>query len=146
MLQCHFCKKVVCTTCSNREAPGNTKSSSKVRICHVCKLNRMNKEGDAGANVIASKPKHFEKVINVQHDNATGTYNGLPTLWRQLLEMPSSMSQNEVDTSKYDPSVAPKEPSKRQMYIIQEKNAEGAYMISAPQRAEKAFAVKFDYA
>jgi len=31
------------------------------------------------------------------------------------------------------------------MYIIEQKNADGAYIISAPQRAEKEFAVKFDY-
>lgn len=90
---CHFCKKVVCPNCSIKEAPGNGKGSAKVRICHVCKVNRDNREGGgAGEDIVASKPKDFKKVINVSHDNKSGTYSGLPTLWRELLEMPTTSS------------------------------------------------------
>ena len=105
----------------------------------------MNRDADSGPEILVGKVKDFKKVINVSHDNKTGTYSGLPQIWRELLEMPLTSSKNEVDTSKFDPSIAPVQPNKRQMYIIQEKNAEGAYMISAPQRAEKTFQVKFDY-
>jgi hypothetical protein len=142
MPQCHYCKKLVCTNCSNRDEPGG--GSSKVRICHVCKVNRSNRQGEVGELEIG-KPKDFKKVLNVQHDNKTGEYTGLPQIWRELLDMPLSHSKQEIDTSKWDPSIAPVQPNKRQMYIIQEKNAEGAFMISAPLRVEKAFAVKFDY-
>ena len=76
MPECHFCKKLICTNCSNREAPGG--GSSKVRICHVCKVNRMNRENDDGPEILVGKPKEFKKVLNVQHDSKTGTYTGLP--------------------------------------------------------------------
>ena len=141
--QCHFCKKVVCTDCSNREAPG-TNSSSKVRVCHVCKVNRMNRESDQGPQVVMGKPKKFEKVISVDHDNKTGTFSGLPTIWRDLLELPLSNSKNEINTSNLDASIAPVQPSKRIQYVIKEKNAEGAYIISAPQIVEKTFQVRYD--
>ena len=78
-------------------------------------------------------------MINVTHDSKTGTYSGLPTLWRDLLDMPMSKSKNEVDTSSFDSSVAPAAPSKRILYEIKEKNSEGGYTISAPQTAEKTF-------
>lgn len=107
MPQCHFCKKLVCTNCSNRETPGSAGGSSKVRICHVCKVNRMNRETDDGPEVILGKPKDFKKVLNVQHDNKTGTYSGLPQIWRELLDMPLTISTKEVDTSAWDPSIAP---------------------------------------
>lgn len=138
MPQCHFCKKIVCTNCSNREAPGGSQSSStKVRICHVCKLNRMNRENDEGAeggieSLNVGKPKDFKKVLNVQHDNKTGTYTGLPQIWRELLEMPLTRSTKEIDTSDWDPSIAPVQPSKKIMYFIKEKNQDGEYVISAP--------------
>lgn len=103
MPQCHHCKKLVCTNCSNREAPGA--GSSKVRVCHVCKVNRMNREADDALTI--SKPTDFKKVLGVQHDNKTGQYSGLPQIWRELLEMPSQYSVKEVDTSQWDPSIAP---------------------------------------
>ena len=71
MPQCHFCKKVVCTDCSNRE-PASSGSSSKVRICHVCKVAKNNRESDAGPQIIMGKPKQVEKVINVGHDPKSG--------------------------------------------------------------------------
>lgn len=145
MPTCHFCKKIVCTGCSNKEAPGNGKST-KIRVCHVCKVNINNREGSSqGEEIIASKPKDFKKVINVSHDNKTGTYSGLPTVWRELLEMPLSSSKNEMDTRDLDATIAPVQPSKRMLYQIQEKNAEGEYMISAPSGAVKTFQVKFDF-
>jgi FYVE zinc finger/P21-Rho-binding domain len=105
---CHFCTKIVCTGCSTKEAPGGGKGSSKVRMCLVCKLNRLNREtGDDGSEAIVSKPTDFKKVINVSHDNKTGTYSGLPQLWRELLDMPLSHSKNEIDTSQMDATIAP---------------------------------------
>jgi hypothetical protein len=80
----------------------------------VCKVNRDNREGGgAGEDIIASKPKDFKKVINVSHDNKSGTYSGLPMLWRELLEMPLASSKNEVDTKDLDASIAPVAPNKR---------------------------------
>jgi hypothetical protein len=78
-------------------------------------------------------------MIAVQHDNKNDVYSGLPTMWRDLLEMPMQKSKNEVDTSRFDSSVAPVAPSKKQLYIIKEKNADGALLISAPQSVEKTF-------
>jgi len=52
-------------------------------------VNKMNREnGDEELKV--GKPTDFKKVINVTHDDKTGTYQGLPTIWRELLEMPLS--------------------------------------------------------
>jgi hypothetical protein len=65
-------------------------------------------------------------------------------MWRDLLEMPPQRSKDEVDTSNYDSSVAPVAPSKKQLYIIKEKNADGAFIISAPQSVEKTFQIKYD--
>ena len=72
MPECYFCKKIVCTNCSNKDAM--SPSGSKVRVCHVCKVNQTNRQesDDGGLNV--GKPKSFQKVINVKHDNKTGTY------------------------------------------------------------------------
>ncbi len=83
-------------------------------------------------------------MIAVQHDNKNDVYSGLPTMWRDLLEMPMQKSKNEVDTSRFDSSVAPVAPSKKQLYIIKEKNADGALLISAPQSVEKTFQIKYD--
>lgn len=91
-----------------------------------------------------SKVKGFQKVINVKHDSKNDVYRGLPTVWRDLLEMPPQRSKDEVDTSNYDSSVAPAAPSKKQLYIIKEKNADGALVISAPQSVEKTFQIKYD--
>jgi hypothetical protein len=88
MPECYLCKKIVCNDCSNKEPLGP--SGSKVRVCHVCMVNKMNRQetDDGGLNL--GKPKAFEKVINVKHDNKTGKYQGLPTVWRELLDMPLS--------------------------------------------------------
>lgn len=108
-------------------------------MCHVCKVNRMNREQNDGP-LNLGKPKNFAKVINVKHDNKTGTYEGLPTIWRELLEMPLSQSVHEFDTSQLkDPSIAPVAPSKKQLYIIKEKNSDGGFVISAPSQVEKTF-------
>ena len=58
--------------------------------------------------------------------------------------MPLAKSKNEIDTSSFDSSVAPAAPSKKLIYIIKEKNADGAFVISAPQSAEKTFEIKYD--
>ena len=65
----------------------------------MCKVNRMNRETDDGPEVQIGKPIDFKKVLNVQHDNKTGQYSGLPQIWRELLEMPLNNSTKEVDTS-----------------------------------------------
>ena len=72
MPACHYCKKPTCTDCSNRESPLEKGGSSKVRICHVCKVNRSHRGVDDGPEMIIGKPKDFKKMINVQHDNKTG--------------------------------------------------------------------------
>lgn len=143
MPECHFCKKIVCTDCSNKEPLGP--ANSKVRVCHVCKVNQMNRQETDDGMLNVGKPKAFKKVINVKHDNKTGTYQGLPTIWRELLDMPLSQSQQEFDTSQLnDTSIAPVAPSKKKMYEIKEKNADGAYVISAPMSVQKEFQLKFD--
>jgi hypothetical protein len=59
--------------------------------------------------------------------------------------MPLSQSQQEFDTSQLnDTSIAPVAPSKKKMYEIKEKNADGAYVISAPMSVQKEFQLKFD--
>ena len=107
MPECHFCKKIVCTNCSNRETPGSGGGSSKVRVCHVCKVNKMNRETDEIGELVIGKPKDFQKVIGVKHDNKTGLYTGLPMIWRDLLDMPLDYSTKEVNTADWDPSIAP---------------------------------------
>jgi hypothetical protein len=65
MPDCYFCKKIVCKKCSNKDAMGL--SGSKVRVCHVCRVNQKNspETDDGGLNV--EKPKYIQKVINVKH-------------------------------------------------------------------------------
>jgi hypothetical protein len=105
----------------------------------------MNRQETDDGMLNVGKPKAFKKVINVKHDNKTGTYQGLPTIWRELLDMPLSQSQQEFDTSQLnDTSIAPVAPSKKKMYEIKEKNADGAYVISAPMSVQKEFQLKFD--
>jgi len=59
--------------------------------------------------------------------------------------MPLGQSLQEFDTSQLnDPSIAPVAPSKKKMYEIKEKNADGAFVISAPMSVEKTFQLKFD--
>lgn len=84
-----------------------------MRICLTCKLSKTSRESDVGADIIVGKPKKVEKVISVGHDAKSGQYSGLPTLWRELLDMPLSHSKNEVNTSKMDAVVAPALPNKR---------------------------------
>jgi hypothetical protein len=108
MPECNMCKKIVCTNCSNKDGRG--------RVCHVCKLNRINREsGFQDGDVFnVGKPKNFEKVIQVKHDNKSGQYQGLPKIWRELLDMPLSQSVAEFDTSKLnDQTIAPVAPTKK---------------------------------
>jgi len=116
----------------------------KVRVCITCKLSKVSRESDVGAEFIVGKPKKVEKVISVGHDASSGHYSGLPTLWRELLDMPLTQSKNEKNTSNLDAIAAPVIPNKRIQFIIKEKNAEGAFLISAPARTEKTFAVRYD--
>ena len=104
--QCNLCRKVVCNDCSVKDP------SAKGRICLVCKSNKNSRDqGDAG--VLVSKPKKFEKGITVGHDAQSGKYSGLPSMWREYLELELTQSTNEVDTSTMDSSIAPSQVSKR---------------------------------
>jgi hypothetical protein len=59
--------------------------------------------------------------------------------------MPLGQSLQKLDTSQLnDPSIAPVAPSKKKMYEIKEKNADGSFVISAPMSEEKIFQLKFD--
>lgn len=128
-IQCFKCKKIVCMDHSTKVDYSN---SGRVRMCITCKVNSSKDEDGTKNDEPKLKVKGFQKMINVTHDSKTGTYSGLPTLWRDLLDMPISKSKNEVDTSNFDSSVAPAAVSKRILYEIKEKNSEGAYIISAP--------------
>lgn len=143
-IDCFQCKKVVCMQHSTKVDYSN---SGRVRICITCNVNKMAREGETngGEEMKIGKVKGFQKMITVKHDSKTDTYSGLPTMWRDLLEMPLGKSKNEIDTSSFDSSVAPVAPSKKQLYIIKEKNADGAFIISAPQSAEKTFQIKYDH-
>ena len=140
-IECFKCKKIVCM---NHSVKADYSNSGRVRLCITCKANSSNDDTNGTSDEPKLKVKGFQKMINVTHDSKTGTYSGLPTLWRDLLDMPVSKSKNEVDTSGFDSSVAPAQPSKRILYEIKEKNSEGAYIISAPQTAEKTFQVRYD--
>ena len=142
-VDCFQCKKVVCMEHSTKVDYSN---SGRVRICITCNVNKMAREGaNTGAEEMKiSKVKGFQKMITIKHDSKTDTYSGLPVMWRDLLEMPVGKSKNEIDTSSFDSSVAPVAPSKKQLYIIKEKNADGAFVISAPQSVEKTFQIKYD--
>ncbi len=135
-VDCFQCKKIVCLDHSTKVDYSN---SGRVRICITCNVNKMAREGGDKDEVKISKVKGFQKMIAVSHDSKNDVYSGLPTLWRDLLEMPLQKSKNEIDTSRFDSSVAPVAPSKRQMYTIKEKNADGALLISAPSSVEKTF-------
>jgi hypothetical protein len=52
-------------------------------------MNRENGGDDSMDIGDVGKPRSSKKIIHVIHDNKTGTYSGLPLIWRQLLEMPS---------------------------------------------------------
>jgi hypothetical protein len=52
---CYFCKKFVCTDCSNRGILIPETTPNEVRICHVCKINSdhrrtLTKANSAGAS------------------------------------------------------------------------------------------------
>lgn len=98
---------MVCTDCSNREKLAG--HEHKVRICHVCKVNRLSDKDSNG--IIVGKPKEVQKMISVKFDTEKGQYSGLPTLWRELLDMPLAVSRQEVDTEDWDDSIAPKKPT-----------------------------------
>ena len=46
--------------------------------------------------------------------------------------MPLTRSKKEVKTDDWDPSIAPVKPTQRMLFQIQEKNAEGHFIISGP--------------
>jgi hypothetical protein len=61
----------------------------------------------------------MEKKISVTFDMNKGQYSGLPTIWRELMEMPLSVSTMEVDTENWaDGTIAPVMPSQRNLFKI----------------------------
>eukprot|EP00347_Sterkiella_histriomuscorum_P014808 403359448 len=137
---CNYCKKDVCTDCSNREKLSS--SSEQIRICHVCKINRTtNKDGD---DLLIGKPDSVQKMISVKYDTDKGQYSGLPTLWRELLDMPLSASMREVDTDKWDQSIAPVKPTQRILFKLSEKQDDGGFVITGPLKTDQVFKVEFD--
>jgi hypothetical protein len=81
--------------------------------------------------------------MSVKHE-ASGQYSGLPKLWRDLLEIDESQSTMEFDITRMDSIAIPKPPNSKLKYIVKEMNAEGAFVISAPQAVQKDFEVKYD--
>jgi hypothetical protein len=51
-------------------------------------------------------------MLSVRFDNDTGTFSGLPILWRELLDMPLDVSKDEVNTTGWDETIAPIKPPK----------------------------------
>lgn len=64
------------------------------------------------------KPEHVKKMISVKFDQTKGQYMGLPTMWRELLEMPLDVSKQEIKTDDWDENVAPAMPSTYHLYRI----------------------------
>ncbi len=53
-------------------------------------------------------------MISVRYDNDTREYKGLPTVWRELLDMPLENSKEELKiTNEWDPTIAPVKPTYR---------------------------------
>lgn len=85
-IDCFQCKKVVCLDHSTKADYSN---SGRVRICITCNVNKMARDpNNKGDEITISKVKGFQKVIAVKHDSKNDVYSGLPTMWRDLLEMP----------------------------------------------------------
>ena len=86
-----------------------------MRVCHVCKINKSN---DGGGELLVGKPQAVQKMISVKYDNDAGLFSGLPTVWRELLEMPLTVSKEEVITDDWDPTIAPVRPNQRMIFKI----------------------------
>ncbi|CDW79030.1 serine threonine protein kinase [Stylonychia lemnae] len=137
---CYYCKKDICTDCSNREKLPS--ADEQQRICHVCKVNRTtNKDGD---DLIVGKPNSVQKMISVKYDTDKGQYSGLPTVWRELLDMPLTVSRQEVDTEQWDKTIAPVMPTKRRILLLTEQDQDGGFVISGPLKTDQVFKVEFD--
>ena len=78
----------------------------------MCKVNRSKKDDE----IIGIKPKKVEKGIHVTFDNNKGEFTGLPTLWRELLEMPLNTSKNEVSLETLDPCLGPMKPTQKILF------------------------------
>ncbi len=140
---CNLCRKVVCTDCSNREpVEGQTK---KIRVCHVCRINRENRLLDSlNEKIIVGRPQSVQRMISVRFDNDTGTYSGLPILWRQLLDMPLNASKDEINTSDWDQTIAPIKPPQKVMFKLKISSGENHFIISNPIKADHVFKVEYD--
>ncbi len=78
----------------------------------MCKINKSKKDDD----IIEVKPKKVVKGIHVTFDNSKGEFTGLPTEWRELLEMPLNSSKNEVSIDTLDPALGPMMPTQRILF------------------------------
>jgi hypothetical protein len=83
-------------------------------------------------------------MLSVRFDNDTGTFSGLPILWRELLDMPSEVSKDEVNTSDWDFMVAPIKPSPTLLFKLKTTTEEGKYIISNPMKGDNVFKVEYD--
>lgn len=95
-------------------------------------------------DLVIGKPTQVEKKLAVQFDSQKGQYMGLPTVWRELLDMPLGVSKDEVETSNWDTSIGPAKPTHRLMYLIQESNNDNNFVISAPLGNDLLFNVVLD--
>lgn len=79
----------------------------------------INKESNNDKNmIIVGKPASVQKVLHVSFDADKGLYSGLPTIWRELLEMPLDVSRNEVDSEKLDSELTGIKPNNRIKFFI----------------------------
>ena len=105
-------------------------SSQEIRVCHVCKINQERRTEDKPTNnsedtqYVIGKPENVQKQLSVKFDSEKGQYSGLPTMWRELLEMPLGVSKDEVQTKDWDPSLGALMPSKKILFQLQEANSE----------------------
>jgi hypothetical protein len=70
-------------------------------------------------NLTITRVGNVEKKLSVRFDMEKGQYIGLPTLWRELLDMPLSVSKDEVETSDWDTVVSASMPTRRVMFMIE---------------------------
>jgi hypothetical protein len=70
-------------------------------------------------NLTITRVGNVEKKLSVKFDMEKGQYIGLPTLWRELLDMPLSVSKDEVETSDWDAVVGASMPTRRVMFMIE---------------------------
>jgi hypothetical protein len=83
-------------------------------------------------------------MLSIRFDNETGTFSGLPILWRELLDMPLEQSKDEINTEDWDDSIAPLKPPAKVLYKLKASSGENEYVISNPTKSDKVFKVEYD--